>query len=208
MSPALPHVNQLVALSLEGSNDLLSSRVEEVGEGWVALAPPSSSGGKHELREGAQIELQWITPRGLGVARATVRGADHFVDQVVLAEVNGDAELVQRRDHVRTDDFARVVITPLNAQPGKQAAIGTTLDVAGGGVRARVPQWLEPGELVRMRIKLADGEQVVALARAVRRIDDETVAFSFEQIGMSERERVVRHVFRRLRQALKTRETR
>jgi hypothetical protein len=56
-----------------------------------------------------------------------------------------------------------------------------------------------------VRICLYEDEAVGALARVVRRVDDNTVAFEFEDIEVNERERLVRDVFRRLRKALAVR---
>jgi hypothetical protein len=206
VSTALPEVDQFVGIVPEGSRDVLSSRVEEIGAGWVALSPPSSPDSEQELAEGMEIELQWITPRGLGIAKAILRRTSVSENAGVVAELTGDAELVQRRDHVRTDALVRLAIKPLEPHPDKQPSIGATLDLAGGGLRARVPRWLEENELVHVRV-LLDDEEIAALARVVRRIDDDTVALSFEHIPMSERERIVRHVFKRLRKALAARES-
>lgn len=202
----LPRVNQPVTVVLEGSRDTMSSRIEDIGSGWVALALPSSSGRTHWLREGTVVTIHWSAPRGLGGVHGVVRGAADLGVRAVVVDLVSEPEVMQRRRHVRADSILRIVVTPALPSDGRQPAIGTTLDVAGGGLRARVPGWLGPGDLMRVRILLDDDEEVTALARVVRRIDSETVAFEFEDIGVQERERLVRHVFRRLRQALVVRD--
>jgi c-di-GMP-binding flagellar brake protein YcgR len=202
----LPRVNQHVGLSVDGSLDTLSSRVEDRGDGWLALAPPAIEGRTQWLRSGTAVTVQWVTPRGLGVVHGMVRGSANLGVRAFVVELIGEPDIVQRRRHVRADSFVRIVVTPALPSDARQPAIGTTLDVAGGGLRARVPGWLEPGDLVRVRILLDDDEEVSALARVVRRIDEQTVGFEFEDIGIQERERLVRHVFRRLRQALVARD--
>jgi c-di-GMP-binding flagellar brake protein YcgR len=197
-----PSVNQHIGVVVDGCLDLLSSRVEEIGEGWIAIAPPSESGRERELEPGAAISFQWVTPRGLGVAYGFVRGDAGLEVPAIAVDLDGEPELVQRRRHVRADAFVRIVITPAARAHAKQPAIGTTLDLAGGGIRARVPGWLQAGDRVNVRICLDEDEAVGAVARVVRRVDEETVALEFEDIEVSERERLVRDVFRRLRKAL------
>jgi c-di-GMP-binding flagellar brake protein YcgR len=200
-----PSVNQHIGVVVDGCMELLSSRIEEIGEGWIAIAPPSDRGAEVPLEPGAPISFQWVTPRGLGVAYGFVRGDAELDVPAIVVDLDGDSELVQRRRHVRADAFVRIVITPAVRENRKQAAIGTTLDLAGGGIRARVPGWLKAGDLVKVRICLDEDEAVGAVARVVRRVDDNTVAFEFEDIEVNERERLVRDVFRRLRKALAVR---
>jgi hypothetical protein len=203
---ALPRINEPVTLLLEGSVDPLQSRVEDAAHGWLALATPSSGYRMHTLEPGTPVIVQWGVQRGLGSIAAVVREVMDIGVEAVIVDVVGEPEIVQRRRHVRADSCVRVVVTPALADDERQPAIGTTLDLAGGGLRARVTGWLEPGDLVRVRIMLDDDEEVSALARVVRRLDEDTVAFEFEDIGVQERERLVRHVFRRLRQALAVRD--
>ncbi|MFN8187088.1 MAG: PilZ domain-containing protein [Gaiellales bacterium] len=203
---ALPELNQHVAVAIEGPPDFLDSRVVEVGESWLALALPAPDGRVEELADGATVHLQWITARGLGVATGVVRGLAHLGVEVAIVDLIGEPEIVQRRHHVRADASVRIVIMSETRAGGHQPAIGSTLDLAGGGIRARVPHWCTPGDRVRIRILLTDDEEVVAVARVVRRVDDKTVAFEFEELPVTERERIVRNVFRQLRAALATRE--
>jgi c-di-GMP-binding flagellar brake protein YcgR len=203
----LPAMNQHVAVVLEGSVDLLSTRVEEVGQDWIAIAPPAADGREISLPEGSRITLKWITPRGLGIAEGVVRGSADIGVPGIVVGLADEPEIVQRRQHVRADAFVRIAVMPDTPSSGKQPAIGTTLDLAGGGLRARVPSWIEQGEIVNVRLYIDDEQTVIAKARVVRRIDEETVALEFDEIPLGERERLVRYVFRKLRQALKVRDS-
>lgn len=202
----LPEVNQHLGVAGEGSLDLLTSRVEDLGETWMAIALPACNGVPHDLEDGAVVQLQWVTGRGLGVVTGVVRGRASLGVDVLIVDLAGEPEVIQRRRHVRADAFVRIVVTPASRAEGRQPAIGSTLDLAGGGFRARVPSWFTPGDTVRIRIFLGDEEEVAAVARVVRRIDDDVVAFEFDDMPVSARERIVRDVFRRLRQALVARD--
>ena len=204
----LPDVNEHVSLLVEGMEESLSSRVEDRARNWLALALPSSGNRTHWLRPGTELTVQWGASRGLASIKAVVREVMDIGVEAIIVDLVGEPEIAQRRRHVRADSCMRIVVTPALPDDVRQPAIGTTLDVAGGGLRARVTGWLDRGDLVRVRILLDDDEEVSALARVVRRLDNETVAFEFEDIGVQERERLVRHVFRRLRQALSVREAR
>jgi c-di-GMP-binding flagellar brake protein YcgR len=202
----LPALNQHVALSVEGSLELMTSRVEDAGETWLALAAPTVDGTQRRFEDGESLQLQWVTPRGLGVASATVRGTASLGVEVVVVDLDGAPDVVQRRRHVRADACVRIVISPADGAHPARPAIGSTLDLAGGGIRARAPSWYQPRDTVRVRLLLGDEEEVTALARVVRRIDDHVLAFEFEDIAVSAREQIVRDVFRRLRQALVARD--
>jgi hypothetical protein len=203
----LPSVNQHVAVVVEGSVDLLGTRVEDVGIDWMAIAPPSAEGREIDLPVGCRVTLKWITPRGLGIAEGVVGGAADVGVAAVRIDLVDEPEIVQRRQHVRADAFVRIAVTPDTPSSSKQPAIGTTLDLAGGGLRARVASWIEPGEVVNVRLYIDEEQTVITKARVVRRIDEETVALEFDGIPLVERERLVRYVFRKLRQALKVRDS-
>jgi c-di-GMP-binding flagellar brake protein YcgR len=201
----LPRINQPVSLLVPDIREPLASRVEDMAYDWLALAAPSSGDRLHWLRPGTKIRVQWGIPRGLGTIAAVVRETMDIGVEAVVVDLVGEPEIVQRRRHVRADCCVRIVVTPALPDDERQPAIGTTLDVAGGGVRARVSGEFQPGDLVRTRLFLDDDEEVSALARVVRRVGDETVALEFEDISVQERERLVRYVFRRLRQSLAVR---
>lgn len=202
----LPRVNQPVTLAVPGFRDPLASRVEDRASGWLALATPASGDRLYWLKPGTELRVQWCLPRGLGTVAAVVRETVDLGVEAVVVDLAGEPELVQRRRYVRADCCVRLVLAPALPDDERAPAIGTTLDLAGGGVRARVSGGFEPGDLVRVRLFLDDDEdEVAALAHVVRRLDEETLALEFDEISVRERERLVRFVFRRLRQSLAVR---
>ncbi len=139
-----------------------ASRVEDVDGGLVAIAAPRGPGDLEPPRAGDELRLRWAGPRGLlvlGVRLVRVRR-----DGVPLwwCEPTGQLQVHQRREFVRAPAAARwrvgVVLSP--ADPGADPVEGHLLDLSEGGLRVRVPAWVDgDGVPVGVRLVLAPGAE-------------------------------------------------
>jgi hypothetical protein len=208
-APPLPTLNDRIGVQAENWGDPLSSRIEDVGDGWLAIAPPSDGLAVHAIPPGREVVVQWMTPRGLGLVHGTVRSIVEIPIKAILIDIHGEPELVQRRRHVRAEAVIQIVVEPLGADDADEdvlPVLGSSLDIGGGGLLARVPARLKAGDAVKLRLRISDEESIEATAHVVRRIDDEVLALEFDEISVHDRERLVRQVFRLLRQALAVRD--
>jgi c-di-GMP-binding flagellar brake protein YcgR len=115
----------------------------------------------------------------------------------VTVEVARPSVVVQRREFVRVGAERPAAVERLDSADEPWET--TTLDLSGSGVRLALPSSaLDVDELVRVSIELPEGDPVVAIAR-VTRSEDRAVSVLFEKIPFSQRERIVRYVFERLR---------
>jgi c-di-GMP-binding flagellar brake protein YcgR len=201
---ARPSVNQLVWLATDRSDHAATTRVEDVDGDTLVLAVPD-----RHLPAGTAVRVHWVSPRGVASWKGCVRGRARLGIDVLLVDVEGEPEFLQRRGFVRADAFLPVEVAPLPEDGADEppSVQGRTLDISGGGLRARLPCVPVPvGGRVELWLELAPGEEVYATAKVVRTADDDVVALAFDEISVSARERIVREVFRRLRQALAVRE--
>jgi c-di-GMP-binding flagellar brake protein YcgR len=195
----LPDVNQKIAVRLSDWRGELYSRVEDAGDGILMIALPSDGTTVHTLAVGRQVTIEWITSRGLACTPGVVdgRARDGRVPMLSIA-VTGETTLVQRRDYVRAEAFVPVTITL--ARENAEPVTGITLDVSGGGLRARLPIAAAVDDIVRVALELEEGE-IAAVARITRRIDENTIAFQFTEISQPSREKLIRFVFAAHRRA-------
>jgi hypothetical protein len=208
-APPLPTLNDRIGVQAENWGDALSSRVEDTGEGWLAIAPPSDGLAVHGIPPGRHVVISWLTPRGLGLVHGTVRSIVQIPIKAIVVDIHGEPELVQRRRHVRAEAVVQIVVEPLGADEADEEAVpvlGSSLDIGGGGLLARVAAPLNAGDAVKLRLRISDDESIEATAHVVRRIDDQVLALEFDEISVNDRERLVRQVFRLLRQALAVRD--
>ena len=207
--PPLPRLNQHIGVQAESWGDTLASRVEDAGEGWLAIAPPSDGLAVHSIPPGRLVVIEWLTPRGIGLVHGTVREVVEIPVKAIVVDLAGEAELVQRRRHVRAEAVLQIVVEPECEDESKIIPVlGSSLDIGGGGLLARVPAALEPGDAVRVRLRITDDESIDATAHVVRRAGKDLLAFEFDRISVYDQERLVRQVFRLLRQALAVRDGR
>src|SRR3954447_22396109 len=128
----LPEKGTRLGVKVHEWNAHLASSVAELGAGVIVVEPPADATSQYDLPDGIAIDLEWVTPRGL--LRVAGRSAGRAPQGPgVVVELTGEAEVFQRRDYVR----ANVGIDIL-ASANNRAFEGSTIDLSGGGLQARV----------------------------------------------------------------------
>lgn len=196
----LPELHKLVWVMSPEHEVELCSRVEDEASNRLTLSAPSDGKTAYLFAPGTVIEIGWLTPRGRAwVAGLVAETADSPVPSLVI-HLLGQPTLVRRRKHVRV--AAALDVTVRAGGRDGDAARGTTTDLSGGGLQARVPLRLVPDDVVQMTVHLPDEAPVELTARVVRRVDDVTLAYRFELIAPVDRDRLIRFGYSLLRDAL------
>jgi c-di-GMP-binding flagellar brake protein YcgR len=170
--------------------------VEEVREDSLVLVPSVSRGADVVAASRAAAVVEWVTRRGRVVLPARVVGEEQRDRlRALVVEPAGDPNVIQRRGHVRAVSDLKVEI-----EAGGRRLQAVVEDMSGGGIRARLEGWpLSPGQQVSLRIPLDDGAEVEADARVMERYGQHHYGMEFTFIEDADRERLIRHVFHRLR---------
>jgi hypothetical protein len=185
----LPQLGDRVLVVL--GDHRLTSRVEAVrGGDTVVLAPPAKDGVVVRPLVGESIAIEWTTGRGMFRGDGIVL-AEPAADSSVLWVRLDSSQLAQRREHIRVELSLDVELTQVAGVP----IAGTTIDVSGGGMRARVPLALVAGEHLDVTLSLPDEEAVSCEAEVIRGTEGTGYAFRFAVIDNADRERLIRFVF-------------
>jgi PilZ domain len=152
-----------------------------------------------ELGEGAAepLVLEYVSPRGL----VRFRGQAALQERdLVRFELSTEPEVTQRREFARVASLQDVVLAG-EVSPRKIAS--KAIDLSGGGMLLSRAEGLEIDSIVRFSIDLgADAGVVEGRARVVRTDEEGRRALVFEEISKNDRERRIRFVFARQREAL------
>ncbi|MEZ5101918.1 MAG: PilZ domain-containing protein [Thermoleophilia bacterium] len=195
----LPEPNQHIAVFVHDWETELASRVEDSAPGHVHIAFPSDGLATFVVPNGQVVDLAWTTGRGPARVQGVVTGRVPGRVPLLTIELASDPVVQQRREHVRASAFLDLDIAPPELWKPVQ---GITLDVSGGGVRAHLPADLELDASTRLTLHVPDDAPIAMLARVVRRADDDSLGMQFELIAPPDRERLIRFVFARLRNAV------
>jgi hypothetical protein len=157
------------------------------------------------LDDGDELGQDAIEP--LVLEYVSARGVVRFRGQAVLQErdlvrfeVSAAPEVTQRREFVRVPSVQNV---KLGGEPGAIKIDGKAIDLSGGGMLLTGAAGLELDSVVRFRLNLGVGAGVVeGEARVVRSDEEGRRALVFEQISEDDRQRLIRFVFERQREAL------
>ena len=171
----------------------LGARVEEADETHITLALFTDADSQVEL---ADVTVEFTSPRGLLRLRGRARKAKH---DTVRLDIEGEAELSQRRGYARVD-----AVRPVSVMLGDEIdGISTyTLNLSENGVLLAGPDTLAVGDTVWLSLRLLEGAPAVeAQARVVRDTNEGFKGVEIERIAPRDRELIVRFVFDRQRHA-------
>lgn len=144
---------------------------------------------------GTHVGIDVTTARGLMHVDARVTGVRD--GELLDLEVDGDRELIQRREYARVDAVVEVCVAPAGAR-GSRPAVAVNIS-GSGAVLARLDD-PAPGEQVDMWLALAPAAPPMRISgRVVRETEGELRAVRFEHVTQADRERIVHFVFERQR---------
>jgi c-di-GMP-binding flagellar brake protein YcgR len=192
----LPRIGDLVFVQTDDDPEAqLRSRVEDVRDPLITIAPPSDGNKTRDLERSEKIALEWLLERGLGKATATVLSHVDVGVPGICVQLDAEPIVDQRREHARAELILDIDLWLPSLDGTIPTVTGTTLDVSGGGLRAVIPAVLEPDSLVRITLDMPEGKAIDALVRVVAQRDDGVVAMAFHEIVPFERERLIKAVF-------------
>ncbi|MEV1286899.1 PilZ domain-containing protein [Micromonospora sp. NPDC049679] len=164
---SLPAINALVEVSVFGG-DSYKSRVEDAGDGVLAIAAPLNLRVTEVPDVGDQITVRW--PAG---ERGRYAAAGHLIEVVGGAlprwvmRPDGPPKLEQSRSYVRGGGNELVQVRRLS--PSGDTVEGRVIDISEGGVRARFDEIeLAGGDEVEVRVEL--GEDILSVEGRVLRV--------------------------------------
>lgn len=139
LPPSLPGLNDRLAV-VDSSGRSRPSRVEDVDEGWLAVAAPSFPGDVEPPEEGQAYELVWPTTRAALVVQVVLRERVSGAVPLWWVQPVGEITVDQRRSFVRAP--AVTATTRLTwLVPDEGEAQGEVLDLSEGGMLALVTGW-------------------------------------------------------------------
>ena len=144
---------------------------------------------------GTHVGIDVTTNRGLLHVDARVAGVRD--GEVLDLEVDGDREVIQRREYARVDAVLEVAVAPAG-RADKRAAVA--VNISGSGAVVSCLDGLEPGEPVDLWLQLTPAEPPIQISgRIVRETEQHLRAVHFEHLATADRERIVHYVFERQR---------
>jgi len=147
--------------------------------------------------DGQSLLLEYTSARGLLRLRGEATAATH---DLMSFRVQEQPQVVQRRDFVRVDTLQSVTL--INDDDGS-ALSAHALDVSGGGMLLTGPESLELDTAVRFTLNLGHGLLPISgRGRVVRVEGGGRRALMFDEISQADRQRLIRFIFERQRDAL------
>lgn len=198
MSYPLPGVNSLLAVDVDGHEDL-ASRVEDIvmdpGGTSLALAAPRYRGDADAPEPGRRVTLRWTSARGLMTVPARISRLERLPLPMWWVQPLTEVTVEQRRRYVRASMAGPVSMCALDL--ADHGVSGQLLDVGEGGAKVRLASspGLTAGAGVLLRFAL--GDDLLAVAATVVRTTSQPVgvhvSLQFGDAG-SNGDRIRRHV--------------
>jgi len=189
-----------VTLGIAGMR-ALEARIEEVGDCHAILGLFREPDRPLTRLGTASATIEAMGRRGR--LRAAVKVRQHNGEpDAVWAEFDGETEVVQQRGFFRLDVMTKVVVS---RESGAQAETHT-LDISASGLLLAGPRDLKVGERVWVAIDIDEETPVRASGRVARAPTDQQRAVQLDRIEDAARERLIRYLFARQRDAVRVRQ--
>lgn len=194
---------QRVLLRASSAKEFFVARLEEADQKTLAVSAPLRKGQWERFRPGTEVEVQYFGPGG-GYWFVTV--VEEFQDgRVPLLRLRYPREVhrAQRRSYVRWS--AALPLTLIDPEEGTPVS-GRTVDLSGGGMAALLPRTWAAGKELEAELELP-GEIIAAQVRVMRSQPvpgGHRVALSFIAIAETDRESIIRYLFARQREFLRS----
>jgi c-di-GMP-binding flagellar brake protein YcgR len=186
---------QKVTLRIDGHRGA-EARVEEVGDTYAILGLFMEPDQPLARMGTVTATLEAVSKRGKVRIVATARQHNDEPDAVRI-DFDRGPEKIQRRESFRLEAMADVV---LSRRSGAQVETHT-LDLSASGVLLPGPPDLRMDEQVWVAIDVGEDTPVRARGRVVRITDKNQKGVLFDHIDEKARERLIRYLFARQRQA-------
>lgn len=197
LRPAGPEPRQHVTLDVPLLGRV-GARVAEVEDGELLLSLYTEADDLIQDVRHLGATVEFTTRRGL--FRLTGLLAPGEEPDSLRFQLEGEVELVQRRQFARVDAVRPVSLS----RPGSEPIDTYTINISGGGVLIAGPSHLPLGEEIRLRLRLMEGHPPVEVAgRIVRETAEGFKGVHIDRIAPNDRELLIHYVFDRERIARK-----
>lgn len=209
-------INRKITIVEPDTGRCFTTLIQEVGpEEFAVLAPEV---GEVALAVGERVRAVVTSPEAKYEFETTLKR--QAFDPVYLYYFRYPVEVrrVQQRSFVRAKVALEVQYTPLAEECGPETEAGEaplperkgyTVDLSGGGAQLVLKEGPEPGSLLLLKLPLPDGKMAPLVVKGrVRRVvpkkidglERYEVGVAFENLAEKDEDRLVRFVFRRLRE--------
>lgn len=194
------------------------SSIQDVSDNYIAIASPIRERVYLPLQVGDEIEVVCYGNNDTYGFKGHVIGRkfDEKVQLIILAYPN-HIKKVQRRDFVRvnlTHQIKYIKISEIcaiseanNLLDSDKGKNGVLLDLSGGGLRVKVPEKLEYGDIIFADIVME--EESIRVKGEIVRIEsnkdkNEIYGVSFVEIDGKKREKIIQLIFKIMRKQMQT----
>ncbi|WP_346928245.1 PilZ domain-containing protein [Clostridium sp.] len=198
--------------------ELAKSIVQDMDEEgiYIAIATPILNGISYPLTTGDTITCNYNDGKGnIYNFQAKVKGRKFDNIAMIILERESELKKVQRRDHVRIPFMNKVKYLPIDKYNESMLRDiencdyreGQTLDLSGGGIRIKIKESLNLGQLVMLNTKI-NNQDVLALGKIVRdesqNKNEHIYGVKFKYIDAKVRESIIQFIFQNMRKLMKT----
>ncbi|MEW8992978.1 flagellar brake protein [Clostridium sp.] len=200
------------------NRELAKSIVQDMDEEgiYIAIATPILNGISYPLTTGDTITCNYNDGKGnIYNFQAKVKGRKFDNIAMIILERESELKKVQRRDYVRIPFMNKVKYLPIDKYNESMLRDiencdyreGQTLDLSGGGIRIKVKEGLNLGQLVMLNTKI-NNEDILALGKIVRdesqNKNEHIYGVKFKYIDAKVRESIIQFIFQNMRKLMKT----
>jgi c-di-GMP-binding flagellar brake protein YcgR len=191
-----------------------NSNIQDVTEEHIAISIPMNSDQYLPLPKGTIIEVIYYEEENLYKFKSVVIGRKFENIPILLIAKPREIKKIQRRKYVRVSIVNAVKYVNLKNAPktdpkavlNSEYSKAILLDLSGGGMRVKVSEKIKLNDYLLVSLTV-DKEDILIVGQAMRIIKDDEGRFScglsFKFLDDSTRERIIKLIFKLMREQMK-----
>jgi c-di-GMP-binding flagellar brake protein YcgR len=191
-----------------------NSNIQDITEEYIAISIPMNSGQYLPLPNGTIIEVIYYEEENLYKFKSVVIGRKFENIPILLIAKPREIKKIQRRKYVRVSIVNAVKYVNLKNAPktdpkavlSSEYSKAILLDLSGGGMRIKVSEKIILNDYLLVSLTV-DKEDILIVGQAMRIIKDDEGRFScglsFKFLDDSTRERIIKLIFKLMREQMK-----
>ncbi len=191
-----------------------NTNIQDLSEDYIAISIPMSAGQYVPLSKGTIIDVIYYEEENLYRFKSSIIGRKFENIPILIISKPIEIRKIQRRKYVRVPLMNTAKYKNLKNQPKtKPSSIDNSeylkavlVDLSGGGMKVRVSEEIKKDDFVLVDLTV-NNENMFLVGQAKRIVKEDDGRFlcglSFEFLDNSTQERIIKYIFRLMREQMK-----
>lgn len=207
-------IGKKIEIFLDGN--YYKSNIQDVDDSSIGISIPIEGGQYISARKGENVEVIYYDKDSIYKFNSRVVRRENKNIPIIYLNFPDKFDRIQRRKYVRVSLVRYIKYMEIDKEFKVDSADDEALlnmkkaillDISGGGIKIKIPNRLNKGDAILTSVSMEEGNDILLKGEVVRsELDDDSLykcGINFIEMGRMQREKLIQHVFKIMREQLK-----